>query len=307
MSTKIEWAGETWNPVTGCTKISPGCKHCYAERMARRQVAMGFARHERGSENNDTWIAYSNAIDSDTGKWSNEITCRYDKLSEPLHWRKPRMIFVCSMSDLFHKDIPDDFIFDVLATVTKCPQHTFMILTKRPKRLAWLWRHAKIDAYPNLWLGVSVENQQTADERIPQLLATPAALHYLSLEPLLEEVDIKHYLHGCPEAYGNPDDPSWQQTMPSLSWVIAGAETDHGARPMHADQPRRIRDDCLDADIRFFFKGWGEWAHSSQISPHCTWDRVKKFIWPDGSFSVRIGRNNTGHLLDGREWREYPE
>lgn len=194
--TSIEWArnadgskGETWNPTTGCTKISPGCKHCFAERMAKRLKAMGLEK-------------YANGFD---------LTVHPDALTIPLHWRKPRRIFVDSMSDLFHEDVPDRFIDRVFAVMALCPQHTFMLLTKRPDRMArslneassTAWKECRnFPRYPqawplrNLWLGISAEDQGTADARIPDLLQCPAALHFVSLEPLLAGIDVRPYLPG---------------------------------------------------------------------------------------------------------------
>lgn len=230
MPTKIEWADETWNPVTGCTPVSAGCKNCYAKRMARRLAG----RHGYPEAPNHF-----------------NVTLRHDRILQPPKWRKPRRIFVCSMSDLFHKDVPDEFIFDVLTVVADCPQHTFLVLTKRPKRMAHMWRRAEVDAYPNLWLGVSAETQATADERIPQLLAMPAALHYLSLEPLLEEVRVHEWL-GSVRRYTKDKGASWSERQ--IGWCIAGAETGPGARYMNRDWARRALADCRAARIPFFMK-----------------------------------------------------
>lgn len=240
--TSIEWADSTWNPITGCTKVSPGCTNCFAERMAKRQVAMGFARHERGSDNDATWIAYSNAIDPDTGKWSGEITCRPEKLDEPLHWRKPRRIFVSSMSDLFHEDVSFEFISKVFATMIAADWHTFLILTKRPKRMLSFmsWFQTKtsliLRSFRHIWLGVTAENQEWWDRRRDAFFACPATLHFVSYEPALG-----------PLTFSNDD-------LERLMLVIVGGETGPDARPMQLQWARDIEDQCRSAGVAFFFK-----------------------------------------------------
>lgn len=310
--TTIDYLTHTWSPIAmKCTRVGPGCQHCWHLRRCKRMAKMP--------------------------QFSPEIRATYagtgppvlvpSRLGEPLKRKKPARIGVQFMGDLMHKDIPDDFIFDILTVIADCPQHTFLVLTKRPKRMAHMWKRAKIDAYPNLQLGVSAENQATADERTTQLLATPAALHYLSLEPLLEEVDIEKYLISCEgcdnqgsTAYVGHRAPGDGLNLcrdacqkggegPSVSWVIVGGETGPGARPMDPAWVRRIRDDCLEADVKFFFKGWGDWLpydHDPEspkfgIAPDYHAD-------PDAGYSWRkVSKARAGHLLDGKEWREYPE
>jgi protein gp37 len=211
---KIEWTDATWNPVTGCSKISAGCKNCYAERMVERFPEVypdGFG-----------------------------VQLRVERLDQPKRWRKPRRVFVCSMSDLFHDDVPDRFIFDILWTMRTLPRHTFQILTKRPERMRSLVRRKFRTNEPpqNVWFGVSVENQSAADERIPLLLDTRDAVRWLSCEPLLDPVDLGPYL----------DD---------LDWVVVGGESGPGARPMDLDWAREIRDQCIGAGVPFFFKQVG--------------------------------------------------
>ncbi len=275
MPTKITWADETWNPISGCTKISEGCKNCYAEKMSRRQVAIGFARHERGIGNDDTWIAYSNAIDPDTGRWSGQITCRPEKLYEPLRWRKPRRVFVCSMSDLFHEDVPTAFIGRVLNVIAQMAIHTsFLLLTKRPRRmLDVLSRYYEMfnrnHPLKNIWAGVTAENQRRADERIPILLQIPAVVRFVSVEPMLEWMDIFTALY---------TDDEWEQTMPVLDWVIVGGESGPGARPMRKEWVRAMRNQCQAAGVPFLFK--------QQVI------NGKKVSLPE---------------LDGKVWNQYPE
>lgn len=214
MATKstIEWTNATWNPVTGCTKISPGCKHCYAERMAKRLKLMGQDRYRDGFK----------------------LTLQDDLVDLPLRWRKPRLIFVNSMSDLFHKDVPAQFITQVFKTMEAAPHHTFQVLTKRSGRLRQL--ASKLPWPDNVWMGVSVENQKYT-ARIEDLVEVPAAVRFLSVEPLLG--------------------PITDLPLEGIHWVIVGGESGPGARPMEADWVLDIRDACLEAEVPFFFKQWG--------------------------------------------------
>ena len=291
---KIEWTDATWNPVTGCTKISPGCKHCYAERMALRLKAMGQPRYANGFA----------------------VATHADALTIPLHWRKPRRIFVNSMSDLFHEGVPDEFIARVFAVMALCPQHTFQLLTKRPERMArycagrsgcWLFPHMDrvfklptgrtFPRYPDRWplpnviLGVSVEDQQRADERIPHLLATPAALHFLSAEPLLGELDLTNIRYcrdgreHCLDALrgewatGRPNYPTLSgDGGPRLGWIVVGAESGPKRRPTDIAWIRSLRDQAVSAGIPFMLK---------QMDV--------------GGKLVKMP------LLDGRTWDEVPE
>jgi len=286
MPTKIEWCEESWNPITGCTPVSEGCAHCYARRIAQR------FKGRYGYPSDDPF----------------QVTFHPDRLDEPLKWKKPRHIFVCSMGDLFHEDVSE---YDILAVwqkmgefhdpngqilpVEKRPGHTYLVLTKRPERaLDFLSRrYPEGFARRNVWLGVTAENQQRADERIPVLLQIPAAKRFVSIEPMLGPVDISYPLNGGPEQNGYGE---WYQTFPPLDWVILGGETGPGARPMHPDWPRKVRDQCREANIPFFFKHWGEWEHRPLM--HSTpWDKRFK----------RVGKKAAGRLLDGREWNEKPE
>lgn len=265
----IEWTDATWNPVTGCTKVSPGCDHCYAETLAERFRGTPGHHFEHGFD----------------------LTLRPERLTVPLRWRRPRRIFVNSMSDLFHPDIPDQFIAAVFATMALTPRHTYQVLTKRHARLRallsrpifahwvldagrdladchqdqdWLTAGRMLDGpLPNAWLGVSVENQHWADTRIPALLATPAAVRWLSCEPLLGPIDLRPWLHTA--QYAGPD------------WVVVGGESGHHARPMHPAWARQLRDTCQAAQVPFLFKQWG--------------GRTPK---------------TGGRELDGHTWDEYP-
>jgi protein gp37 len=208
----IEWTDATWNPVTGCTKISPGCKHCYAERLATRLQWLGNPRYQRGFD----------------------VTLHPDQLTLPLRWRQPRRIFVNSMSDLFHESVSEEFIQKVFEIMVQAPWHIFQILTKRAQRLADL--APQFPWPPNVWQGVSVENAHYT-WRIDHLRNVPAIVRFLSIEPLLGPI----------------------KTLPldGIHWVIVGGESGPRYRPMNPVWVRRIRDQCVAADVPFFFKQWG--------------------------------------------------
>lgn len=214
MATKsaIEWTESTWNPLTGCTKISPGCKHCYAERMAKRLQAMGQPNYRDGFK----------------------LTMHEHVLELPLHWNQPQMIFVNSMSDLFHEDVPVDFIQKLFEVMRQASWHTFQVLTKRSARLSELDK--QIDWPENVWMGVSVENRDYT-YRIEHLRQTQAVIKFLSLEPLLG--------------------PLPELDLSGIQWAIVGGESGPGARPMEPAWVLRIRDQCQSAGIPFFFKQWG--------------------------------------------------
>jgi protein gp37 len=209
---RIEWTEATWNPVTGCTKISPGCKHCYAERMALRLQAMGVDRYQDGFR----------------------VTLQPDVVELPLSWRKPRVIFVNSMSDLFHRSVPESYIERCFEVMRQASQHTFQVLTKRADRLAEMT--ANWDWPLNVWMGVSVESPAYL-ERIDLLRQVPAAIRFLSVEPLLEAL------------------PTF--SLEGIGWVIVGGESGPGARPMRPEWVRPIRDNCAEVGVPFFFKQWG--------------------------------------------------
>lgn len=233
----IEWTEATWNPVTGCTKVSPGCDNCYAERLAYRLQAMGNPR-------------YRNAFD---------LTLHHDQVGLPLRWRDPRTVFVNSMSDLFHDDVPDDFIAKVFATMQEAHWHTFQILTKRPGRMAsWTRRH-RPDPLPNVWLGTSVEDQRWAGIRLPKLLEAPASVRFLSCEPLLEALDLTGFL----ETGG-------------IHWVIVGGESGPAHRKILPKWARSLRDQCVRAEVPFFFKQWGGRTAKSggRTLDGDTWDQL---------------------------------
>lgn len=234
--TKIEWTDQTWNPVTGCDKVSQGCKNCYAEVMHRRLRGMFPDKYSK--------------------PFLGNIEIHEDELNKPAQWRKPRMVFVNSMSDLFHYKVPFSFIYKVFAIMDVCHWHTFQVLTKRPDRmLEFMAQYPKV--LPNVWLGVSCEDQKQADLRIPLLLQVPAAVRFLSCEPLLGPIDLCQSIR----IYEQQRSGAFQTTFFSdkLHWVIVGGESGHHARPMHPDWVRTIRDQCAAANVPFFFKQWGEW------------------------------------------------
>lgn len=336
-NTKIEWCDATWNPLYGCTRVSEGCRHCYAEGLAARF-------HKPGQ--------WGEGLTRD-GRWTGKVTLAEAKLTQPLRWRKPRRIFVNSLSDLFHPAVPDEWIDRVFAVMALCPQHTFIVLTKRPARMRdyfaarregdpWAeaadeiadlmgWEsHAVVleprdIPLPNVHLGVSVENQQAADERIPDLLATPAAVRIVSAEPLLGPVDL---------TYINPTDRYELDALigfdadqgtacDSIDGVIVGGESGPHARPMHPDWARSLRDQCAAAGVPFFFKQWGEWAprawksdgatHAIRIDGHvhafdhspdsCERAPVATSGWHG---LARAGKTAAGRLLDGRTHDDLP-
>lgn len=211
-TSSIEWTESTWNPVTGCDKISPGCKYCYAERMAKRLNRMGLPQYKNGFD----------------------LTLQHSMLSLPYKWTKPRTIFVNSMSDLFHNDLPIDYIKEVFQVMNNTPQHTYQILTKREKRLEKTAPF--LNWTENIWMGVSIENQ-TFVKRINNLVTVPAAVRFLSIEPLIGEIS--------------------EIDLTDIDWVIVGGESGPNARPINPDWVRFIRDECNKFNVPFFFKQWG--------------------------------------------------
>ena len=317
--TKIEWVrnpdgtqGETWNPVTGCSEVSDGCKNCYAKRTAYR------LRGRFGYPSDDPF----------------RLTLHRDRLEKPAHWRKPRMVFVCSMGDLFHPAVPIGFIAGVWQTMYQNPQHIFQVLTKRPHKtrdwlkrcgdggnLGWITHDGtepakayqgtgivvgSADSWPlsNVWLGTSVENQKN-EWRIPILLQTQAAIRFISFEPLLGPIDFSAHsgIH-CPDALG------------LIDWCIVGGESGPRARPMNPDWARSIRDQCQAAGIPFFFKQQGCWVTTERL--------VELYQAPgsgpivparlglenteiDGTLMWRVSKKTAGRVLDGRTWDEFPQ
>jgi protein gp37 len=375
--TGIEWTDATWNPLRGCSPVSAGCKNCYASRDAKR-----FSGPDAPFEG----LVRINAAGERTDEWNGQVHFIEKHLLDPLKWKpikeqtepeemagifhtRPRRIFVNSVSDLFHENVPDDWIDRIFAVMALCPQHIFQVLTKRPERmLRWfksgprpstmtcprrnhilnvtdfMTRAGEIaEKYrgleialaarlvhgewkwplPNVWLGVSVENQAAADERIPLLLQTPAAVRFVSCEPLLGPVRLDR-IGEEPEGYLNAlaavvhCDGRGTKSITGLDWVICGGESGPGARPMHPDWARNLRDQCKAVGVPFFFKQWGEWApcENGEVTPNPQdWDTpppTHEFHGDDRprcaqEVVYRIGKKAAGSLLDGREWKQFPE
>ncbi|GJL93578.1 phage Gp37/Gp68 family protein [Hyphococcus sp.] len=359
----IEWTDETWNPIVGCSLESPGCTNCYAMRMAFRLDEIS-----RGKSKSATGLAHYRGLTervNDKRVWTGVVKRAPEKLFlKPLKWKKPKTIFVNSMGDLFHESIPDHEIDAVFAIMALCPQHTFQILTKRAERMREYMVQgdnadgdfferladaaveisgspcaghvADIDwPLPNVWLGVSAEDQKRADERIPHLLATPAAKRFISAEPLLGPIDLRTIdVNGETEIA--PLGWKWLDRLeagevddsPRLDWIIAGGESGPGARPPHPDWFRQLRDDCQWADVPFFFKQWGSWAPAidrdkddpdwrspDYLKANDNPDRFRILNLAGGQgfhgdrihLMANLGKDKTGAMLDGREHREFPE
>lgn len=277
---KIEWTDKTWSPITGCTKISPGCKNCNAERMSKR------LKGRFGYPADDPF----------------RVTLHRNRLKQHLKWNGRLRIFVCSMGDLFHESVPIDFIMEVIDVAVALGMHRFLFLTKRPEKMKfcfekWFTRKYKnkdirLPMPNNLWLGVTAENQEMADERIPILLQIPAAIRFVSVEPMLGPVCLGEYMHG-------------------LDQVIVGGESGHGARPMHPEWVRSIRDQCVDASVPFFFKQWGEWSpdYNRKYKAQLLDKDNTNFCGGDsqGIYLSKVGKKAAGRLLDGRTWDQMPE
>ena len=275
--TRIEWCDKSWNPITGCSHAgSPGCDNCYARRMANR------LKGRYGYDKDDPF----------------KVTFHPDRLAEPLHWKKPSRIFVCSMGDLFHEDVTFDCIEEIYWMQIRAYQHTYLWLTKRPERMRQYFKHHELPPdYLKLFLGVSIENQRTADERVLELLKIPAEKHFISVEPMLEFVNI-------------PWPDGWHQNS-HIDWVICGGETGPKARPMHPDWVTSLRDQCQAAGVSLFFKQWGEWDIDYEHPTHIvmrdgTCEPINRSNCCSGVAIRRVGKNKAGRLLNGKEYREFP-
>lgn len=334
--TGISWTDETWNPVVGCSIVSPACTNCYAMSMASRIERMAPA------QGRETHYAGTTKVVNGKPVWTGKLARAPDHIvTAPLRWRRARRIFVNSMSDLFHHDLPDEWIDEVFAVMALAPQHTFQILTKRPERMrTYLTRdwasaarfHVESLTLPtvsknagdaqerlrrytsrgvphpleNVWLGVTAEDQARADERIPPLLSTPAAVRFVSAEPLLGPLDL---YNGDPDArlggheatktfigdWWEPGDNPRGPSRHGLDWVIVGGESGPGARPMHPDWVRSIRDQCEAAGVAFHFKQWGD-LEPDEIGP----EDPRSIGVPPGHVEYRrIGKKAAGRKLEG--------
>lgn len=304
---KIEWTEHTWNPVTGCTKISEGCRNCYAENMAKR-----FG-----------------------GEDAFKVALHPEKLDIPLNRKKPTTYFVCSMSDLFHDDVPFEFIDHIWAIMALTPHHTYQVLTKRPERMYnYFERHFTrhkigsiavkytkkfhpdghgcdpdicngVSPLNNVWLGVTAENQKEANQRVPILLSTPAALRFVSIEPMLEKINLEMLLDsksndrfrtvysalcGKKTLWDTINLLAEEQTE-KIDWVIGGGESGQKARPLNPLWVKDLQEQCTQANVPFFFKQWGEFSNYEEDG----------FIHMD-----RVGKKQAGYLIDGMEYREMP-
>lgn len=261
---KIEWTDATWNPVRGCSRVSEGCRNCYAEKVAHRFSGPG--------------LPYEGltVMGNDGPRWNGEIKFIWEHLEDPLKWKEPRRIFVNSMSDLFHENLSREHIDRVLWVVKQCPQHIFQVLTKRPARMKeHMANFVTYDGLmPNLWLGVSVEDQKTADERIPILLETQTAVRWISAEPLLGPVSLTpglvDYLTGIkPEhdssCMGDCENCPVQAQTEHLDWVVVGGESGYNSRPMNEEWAKEIMDQCKAAGVPFFMK---QMAKKAPIPEH---------------------------------------
>jgi len=290
MGNKILWTDKTWNPIVGCSKISPGCKNCYAERMAKRLKAMGRPEYQEVVDENG---------------WTGKTVFVKERLKIPYGWEKPQKIFVGSMTDLFHESVKTQWIDRIFETmVNKAPQHTYQILTKRPEQMLEYLRRPRLYGYglgsrvyaKNIWIGVTVENQEQADKRIPILLQIPSAVRFVSIEPMLGEIDLRAYIHGG--LFADPREIG--RFYSPLDWVICGGESGPGARPIqiHPEWVRGLRDQCQGAGVPFFFKQWGKWGFA---------ERGEKYHdWRDDIGFRKIGKQKAGRILDGRTWDEFP-
>lgn len=336
MQHKISWlnipgyAPATWNPIVGCTKISEGCKNCYAERMANRLAGMPV--ETKGGKKIDSRLAYSSVIEN--GHWNEKTAIVDSAINIPMKWKDPHAVFVVSMGDLFHESVPDEWVRKVLEIIYHKPTHIFIVLTKRADRMAQYFAKFKnsnlSQNFPNLWLGVTAENQDQANKRIPVLLQIPAAKRFVSIEPMLGPVKLYRW-------NGFDDKNNWTN---NLDWIICGGESGPGARPMHPDWVRSLQIKCQEAEVPFFFKQWGEWytSYCNMVSGVHTFKMFTSYLhfsqkdWvkkgdvvidllgkicktggdmKNAQYPVaimqKVGRSKAGDLLDGKQYHEWPE
>lgn len=303
---------ETWNPIVGCSKVSPGCDNCYALKMAKRIAGM-----ERKNGRHDYRLVLMPNSDNKQTEWNGHTILRTDHLIKPMEWKTPRMVFVCSMGDLFHESADFSYIDLVFSAMSDYDQHIYILLTKRPENMLkfWQWKREQhgIDWHPkdNVWIGVTAENQEQANKRIPILLQIPASKHFVSIEPMLGPVDlnwINDEKSNCIDSLTIGSITHDNLVLDEkLDWVICGGETGHKARPMHPDWARSLRDQCKAAGTPYFFKQWGEWAPAHDLQCSELGYKGKKWFNFDPETSVcMVGRKAAGNLLDGQQHHEWP-
>ncbi len=327
---KIEWTDSTWNVITGCSVVSPGCTNCYAMGLAGTRLRNHPSRAGLTDESKAGPV------------WNGKVRLNEDWLTQPLKWRRPRTIFVCAHGDLFHQNVPDEWIDRVFRVINMTPHHTYQILTKRARRMRQYMSdqervvqvafEGRAEWPPrNAWLGVSAEDQTRADERVPDLLATPAAVRFVSAEPLLGPIDFGaisngwyfvNALKGTMYHDNPPDEPAAPtKDCARLNWVIVGGESGSNARPMHPAWARSIRDQCAAAGVAFFFKQWGEWAVDKlsaggdlggdmrrDVVRHVCADRENDGHFRKGDRHMRrVGKARAGRLLDGQTHDDMPQ
>ncbi|MDR3086528.1 MAG: phage Gp37/Gp68 family protein [Azoarcus sp.] len=320
-NTKIKWATHTFNPWVGCTKVSPACDYCYAEGWAKRS---GMVTWGAGAERRRTSAANWRMPE----KWNRQAEIQFsawerfqeynglsnDEMIEKHGFIKPQRprVFCSSLADVFDNAVPQEWRIDLFNLILSTPYIDWLLLTKRignarkmiedtlPANMKAL-PPERPPAWPNVWLGATISNQEEADRDIPKLLQIPANMRWLSIEPLLEPVDIHHRLGACVFTEADP----WE-TGRGIDWVVVGGETGPRARPMHPDWVRSIRDQCIRKGVPFFFKQWGEWL-SGGLWPEVILDYPNaKTNNLEGHKFFRIGKRASGRLLDGRTWDEYP-
>ncbi len=295
-NSKIEWTHHTFNPWIGCTRVSPGCVNCYAETL----MADRYKKVKWGPQG--TRVRTSTDYWKQPHKWNREAAAAGER----------RRVFCASLADVFEykKDQSREmhqWRSELFSMIRITPHLDWLLLTKRPDlvRSIYPWYTSEIEEYPNVWIGTSVENQEYADKRIPELLKIPAAVRFLSVEPLLGPVDLTPLLDNV--FY---DDDCDYTIGPSIDWVIVGGESGRNARPMHPEWARDVRDQCIETGVPFFFKQHGEWLHDSQLQgmPYDPSWMNREYEthdhWP--SF-MKVGKHRAGRLLDGREWNEFPK
>lgn len=347
--TKIEWTDATWNPITGCSVVSPGCTNCYAMRLA------GTRLRNHPSRTGLTRDTKAGPV------WNGQVRLNRQELHKPTQWKRPRNIFVVAHGDLFAQEVPDDWILDVLTVIASNPQHQFQVLTKRAARLREVMSRPDLldDIYANwsgfsgaarevwswplhnLWLGVSAEDQPRAEERIPELLETPAAIRWISAEPLLGIINPRRLRYGAGhidarEGYVHNIGRDRTAERTRINWVVAGGESGRGARAMHPAAPRLLRDQCAETGTPYFFKQWGSWLDADQLLDRIQagpalilrdgqpWTPSRPLNFHDAAFlanlvghpfehrsdggtNFRLDKTRAGRLLDGIEHNGYPE